>query len=180
MIKIKSNLSSLRQNLRLEFKFYTKSATDRFKLLSLGEQKLLLILSLIFALMLLYLIINSLMNLSNYLSTKNTYYQYTVTQARILHTQYTAIKQIEPNEFSKVNIEQINKDITQLLELKNVDTVLENGQLSINLNNVEFTKLISFIDHLQKSYKIFPNQSIITRSTQMGYVNCNLIFTINP
>jgi type II secretory pathway component PulM len=93
-------------------------------------------------------------------------------------TTYKAVNQVEANSFTQVSSDQIKGDITQVLQIKDPDILIQSGQMTVNVPNAQFSQVMILLDQFRKSYAIFPSQVTITRQSQSGYVAFNATFWV--
>lgn len=95
-------------------------------------------------------------------------------------TTYTLVKNTVPNEFDTVNVDKINSQTTKILDIKlPVQTTLEGNTLTIKVSEVRFDLLLQLLDHLRRTYGIFPTLAEITRLTTSGKVSFYISFKVN-
>ena len=93
-------------------------------------------------------------------------------------SRYKSSNQIEANSFNQVSIDQVKGDVAQIFQTKNPDILIQDGQMTINIPNAEFSKVMTLLDQFRRSYDIFPSQVSITRQSRAGYVSFNATFWV--
>ena len=142
------------------------------------EQQLVVAMVAFISFVILYSAVTGLIKLKNNVVTQvNNLSQFTVYSQQAAAT-YKVVKKIEANSFNTVSSDQIKGDITQVLQIKDPDILIQNGQLTINVPNAQFSQVMILLDQLRKSYALFPGQVSITRQTQSGFVSFSATFWV--
>jgi type II secretory pathway component PulM len=99
-------------------------------------------------------------------------------QARSMSKIYNSLLKISGNEFSQVKLSRVKEDITQILNNKNPDAIMQDNILTIKVDNVIFESSILFVDQMRKSYGLFPETLVIMTAFNPGYVNFKATFRV--
>jgi len=91
---------------------------------------------------------------------------------------YKNIKAVEANTFNSVSTDQIKGDVTQVLQVKDPDILIQDGQMTISVPNTQFSQVMTLLDQLRRSYAIFPSQLNITKQSRAGYVSFSATFWV--
>ena len=155
-----------------------KLALNKWQVLQLREQRMLGGLAALVLVATIYLIGSSLMDLQHDLdkSVANLN-KFTLFSKQAANT-YKQINKVAANSFNPVNLEQIKADVAQVLEVKNPDILIQDGQMTLNIPNAQFVQLMLLLDQLRRSYAIFPSQVTITRQSHAGFVSFNATFWV--
>jgi type II secretory pathway component PulM len=142
------------------------------------EQKLVSILAIFLGLFFLFSIISGLITyehkLRRQIADLNKFTLYSMQAAY----RYKALQQVEANSFNPVTATQIKGDVTQIFQVENPDILIQDGQMTINIPNAEFAKVMTLLDQFRRSYDIFPSQVSITRQSRAGFVSFNATFWV--
>lgn len=142
------------------------------------EQKLVGGLGLFLVLSILFLGINGLISYkSRVAEIVESLNRYTVF-AKQAAVNYKNIKSVEANSFNSVSTEQIKGDVAQVLQTKEPNVLIQDGQMTISVPNAEFTQVMTLLDQLRRSYAIFPSQLTITRQSRSGFVSFSATFWV--
>lgn len=90
--------------------------------------------------------------------------------------EFKNISKIPTAKFSEVKLDQIKDDMKIAFGVDVPDVNSSEGIISINVQEVEFTKVVLFIDQLRKNYGLFPKQLRITASAKAGFVSFSASF----
>jgi type II secretory pathway component PulM len=91
---------------------------------------------------------------------------------------YKQVSAIEANTFNAPDIAQIKADVSQILQIKDPDIFIQDGQMTLNIPNVPFTQVMVLLEQFRRSYAIFPSQINITRQSRSGYVTLSATFWV--
>jgi type II secretory pathway component PulM len=93
---------------------------------------------------------------------------------------YKAINKIQANSFNQVNLDQAKGDVSQIFQLKNPDILIQDGQMTISLPNVDFNEVMLLLEQFRRSYALFPSQIYLTRGARSGFVALHATFGVQP
>ena len=91
---------------------------------------------------------------------------------------YKNIQSVEANTFNSVTTDQIKGDVAQVLQTKEPNILIQDGQMTISVPNAQFTQVMTLLDQLRRSYAIFPSQLTITRQSRSGFVSFSATFWV--
>lgn len=165
-------------NLRLKIEPQFKRVIERWNQLQPREQKMVGGLGICLAITLLFMIITGVVaykaRMDMALKNLNSF----VVFSRQAALNYKTIKGVEANSFTSVSTDQIKGDVSQVLQVKDPDILIQDGQMTISVPNAQFSQVVTLIDQLRRSYAIFPSQLTITKQTRAGYVSFNATFWV--
>jgi type II secretory pathway component PulM len=96
----------------------------------------------------------------------------------VIFSKQAALKSVEANTFTSVSSDQIKGDVTQVLQTKDPDILIQDGQMTITVPNAQFSQVMTLLDQMRRSYAIFPSQLNITKQSRAGYVSFNATFWV--
>ena len=91
---------------------------------------------------------------------------------------YKNVKSVEANTFNAVTTDQIKGDVAQVLQTKEPNILIQDGQMTISVPNAQFVQVMTLLDQLRRSYAIFPSQLTITRQSRSGFVSFSATFWV--
>lgn len=142
------------------------------------EQQLVGLMGAFIAILVLFTMVTSIIsfnrNLSQYV---NNLFKFSVYSKQAANT-YKSINKIEANSFNQASLEQVKGDVSQVLQIKDPDILIQDGQMTVNVPNAEFTQVMALLEQFRRSYGIFPSQVNIVRQTRTGFVSFNATFWI--
>lgn len=146
----------------------------------LPRERLLLVgLSIFVGLALVYVMIGGLVKFRNNLDIEvNNLKRFSLYSTQAAQT-YKQLSKVEVNKVNMPNVDQIKSDVKQVLDVDNPNVLLQDSQLSINVPNVPFNKVMMLLDQFRRSYGMYPSQINIIRQSQDGYVSLNAMFWVN-
>lgn len=150
----------------------------RWRMLQPRERQLLGGLGILLVFMLLFMMINRLKAYKGDLDVAVQGLNSFVAFSKEAAANYKIIQNVEANSFNAVSTEQIKGDITQVLQVKEPDILIQDGQMTINVPNAQFNQVMTLLDQLRRSYAIFPSQLTITRQSRAGFVSFNATFWV--
>ena len=154
-----------------------KPIVDYWVRLSRRDQQILMVAGGVIGLMFLVLIITSALQFKNTMEQDYTSLAIQKIDSQIIANQYKNLSLITPNDFSSANSDRIKADVAAIIDVKDAEILLDDNNLNIKAKNVKFEKITQFLDQLRKSYGLFPNRLIITRSSQSGYADFQVGFS---
>lgn len=156
-----------------------KLVKTRWEQLLPRERMLLLGLGVFLALSLVYLTIVGLIKYKNSLELDViNLKRFSLYSTQAAQT-YKQLSKIEANKVSTPSIDQIKSDVKQVLDTDNPNVSLQDSQISINIPNAPFNKVMALLDQFRRSYGMYPAQINIIRQSQDGYVSLNAMFWMN-
>lgn len=142
------------------------------------EQQLVSVMGAFIAILVLFTMISSIISFNRNLSQHvNNLFKFSVYSKQAANT-YKSINKIEANSFNQANLEQVKGDVAQVLKIKDPDILIQDGQMTVNVPNAEFTQVMALLEQFRRSYGIFPSQVHIVRQTRTGFVSFNATFWI--
>ena len=165
-------------NLRDKVAPYWVLVVAKWRTLQLREQQLVLGLGVFLLLTLIYMGASGLMayqrDITKGLANLNSLTLY----AKQAATTYNQVTKVDANSFNQVNLEQVKGDVSQVLQIKDPDILIQEGQMTIDVPNAEFSQVMALLDQLRRSYAIFPTQVTLTRQSRVGFVSFNATFVV--
>lgn len=154
-------------------------AKDRWVQLLPRERFFLMGLGAFLALSIIYMLIGSVVrykqNLEHEVASLNQFSLYSIQSAQI----YKQLSKADVNQLNQPTAEQIKSDIKQVLEIDNPNVLSQDGQISINVSNAPFSKVMTLLDQFRRSYGMYPDQINVIRQSQDGYVSVTAMFWVN-
>ncbi|MBX9599023.1 MAG: type II secretion system protein M [Burkholderiales bacterium] len=142
------------------------------------EQQLVGVMGIFVTALLLFMMISGLINFNRNLSQHvNNLFKFSIYSKQAANT-YKSLNKIEANSFNQANLEQVKGDVSQVLQIKDPDILIQDGQMTVNVPNAEFTQVMALMEQFRRSYGIFPSQVHIVRQTRTGFVSFNATFWI--
>lgn len=150
----------------------------RWSLLQPREQQLLAVMALFLVLVTVFFIITGLLGFQRKLAKDiNNLNKFTI-YSRQAAIRYKSLNKIEANTFNQVSLDQVKGDVKQIFQTENPDILIQDGQMTINIPNAQFSQVMTLLDQFRRSYDIFPSQVSITRQTRAGFVSFNATFWV--
>lgn len=108
----------------------------------------------------------------------NNLEQLTLYSVQVSQT-FKQLSKTDVNQVSTPTVEQMKSDIKQVLQIEDPNVISQDGQITVNIPNVQFNLVMNLLDQFRRSYGLFPAQLNIIRQTQGGYVSFNATFWVN-
>lgn len=126
-----------------------------------------------------YIVIGAADSLSNMRQEYQSLLKYR-TSVKHIHKTYVAVKANSANEFDTVNADKINIEASKILETKlPVRVILSDNVLTIKASQAKFSLLMQLLEHLRRTYGIFPLAAQITKLSTSGFVAFDISFKVN-
>ena len=93
-------------------------------------------------------------------------------------TQYKNLKNIQPNNTNKIDINNLKQEIKTALQVTSVDVDVQDSQITISGSMVSFEKVILLLEQLKKSYNVFPEQASFVKA-KSGMVSFSFTIWMN-
>lgn len=152
---------------------------DKWNQRTARERNLLITMFAVLGVFIIYVVINSMLNLITNIKSNNLKLQAINIQAHNINQEYNEINKIPPNQFSVATKTSITQDMQQILKVKTPNILLDSGVLTLSAQNVTFNDVTAFMEQLRNSYALFPQKLTITRSVTSGYITLNATFLVN-
>ena len=165
--------------LKKQIEIYKKDANRYWVALQPREQQLLAGGGVILIILAIYWLISSASNIQDGLNASVLKLSKDSIAAISISKQYKEINSIAANNINQVRNDQVRDDVVSALENKTVDVMLQDGVLTINVGDAEFSKVTILLDQLRKSYGLFPATVNINRLSKSGHVAFNATFVVN-
>lgn len=150
----------------------------RWEQLQPREQKLVGGLGIFLVLSMIFLIVNGLITYKNNVAIMVENLNRVTVFSKQAAINYKNIKSVEANTFNSVTTDQIKGDVSQVLQTKEPNILIQDGQMTISVPNAQFNQVMTLLDQLRRSYAIFPSQLTITRQSRSGFVSFNATFWV--
>ena len=89
------------------------------------------------------------------------------------------LSKLEAKSITTPSLEQIKSDVTQVTAIENPGVNLQDGQLCITIQELQFNQAMALLDQLRRSYGLFPSQLTMNRQAKDGYVSFSAMFWVN-
>ena len=161
------------------FEAYKKEANKYWVTLQPREQQLLAGGSIILVLLAVFWLIGSAIDMQSNLNTSVLKLSQGAIVATSINKEYKDLDSISANSVNQVKNDQVRDDVSSALDTKMVDVLLQDGILTINVGEAEFSRVIILLDQLRNSYGLFPATVKINRLSQPGHIAFNATFMVN-
>ncbi len=172
--KFQSKIEKIKQ----QFEPKIKLAVNKWNQLQVREQQLLMVMTTFLALTIIYLGAVNLISFQNNLKTEVDDLNQLNVYVKQSANNYKQLSKIQSNTFTQVDLEKIKGDVSQVLQIKSPDILIQDGQMTINVPSVEFNQVITLLEQFRRSYDLFPDQINIVRLPKSGYISFNAVFWV--
>lgn len=154
-------------------------AKERWSQLMPRERVLLFVLGIFLVFSLLFLTVSGVVKYKqNIQRDVNSLQQLTLYSLQVSQT-FKQLSKADVNQVTAPTIEQMKSDIKQVLQIEDPNVISQDGQITINIPNVQFNLIMTLLDQFRRSYGLFPDKLTIIRQTQGGYVSFNATFWVS-
>jgi hypothetical protein len=150
---------------------------QKWRGLSQREKNMINILTITF---LVYIVVNicfSIINFSQNIEIKNANLYKMLNKVNYLQKEYDNISAFNPNKFSEISITKVKDDMTQVLDIKEPNVVLEDNLLIIKGERVPFERIIQLLGQFRNTYGIFPTKLMIIK-VEPNIINFDISFMV--
>lgn len=151
---------------------------NRWQLLQAREQQLLMLMAVVAVLSIVFYGVTGIIKYNDRITREVV----NLNQFRIFSKQaansYKVLNKVQANTFNQVNLVQVKADVVQVLQIKDPDILIQDGQMTVNVPNVQYNQVVTLLEQFRRSYALFPSQVNITRQSKAGYVSFNAIFWV--
>ncbi len=165
-------------NLLKEANIRLKPVYAYWEKLSDREKQLVTILGGVIGLFILVSIFSSAISFRKALEARDMQLERYKMEALVMYKEYRDLSSISANQFSSANADQIKADISEVLDVKNPNVVVQDNVLSIDVDNADFKSIMLFLDQMRNSYGLFPDKLKITRLSKSGYASFSVTFIL--
>ena len=172
--KLHVKIEQLKRQLQPKFKLIVA----RWNQLQVREQQLLMLMGAFVGLTAIYLsVVNLVAYQKNLRIQVDNLSQLTVYSKQAANS-YKQLTKVQANTFNPVGLEQIKGDVTQVLQIKSPDILIQDGQMTVNVPSVQYSQVVTLLEQFRRSYDLFPDQVNIIRLPKSGYVSFNAVFWV--
>lgn len=151
---------------------------NRWQLLQAREQQLLMLMAVVAVLSIVFYGVTGVIKYNDRVIREVV----NLNQFRVFSKQaansYKVLNKVQANTFNQVNLVQVKADVVQVLQVKDPDILIQDGQMTVNVPNVQYNQVVTLLEQFRRSYALFPSQVNITRQSKAGYVSFNAIFWV--
>ncbi len=166
------------ENLKKQLMPKVQLLINRWQLLQAREQQLLTLMAVVAVLSIVFYSVTGLIQYNNRVTREVS----NLNQFRLFSKQaansYKALNKVQANTFNQVNLVQVKADVVQVLQVKDPDILIQDGQMTINVPNVQYNQVVTLFEQFRRSYALFPSQVTIIRQSKAGYVSFNAVFEV--
>jgi len=167
------------KNIKSMISPYYKKAQEYWLTLEKREQLLLSALGTFLIVVVFFYLISWVYSLNNDLAKNVQDDKIVLAQTTDMVKRYKLIQSTTSIDFSSVKIDQIKLDMTQILDVKDPNVILQDGVLSFNLHDTYASKYFNLLQKFKNSYGIYPDIVQINRGSQPGLIDVNTSFVVN-
>lgn len=158
---------------------YWEISKKRWLQLQPREKQLLILLSGFLALFLMFVLVGNLIRYKSDLENEVHNLAMVSSYSERMAITYQAVNKIQANSFSQVNLKQVKGDIAQVLQVKDPNILIQDGQMTMSFPLARFEDVVTILEQFRRSYGLFPSQVNLISLPQSGYVSFSATFWVN-
>ncbi len=165
--------------LKVKFKPQINNLTNKWNQLQDRERILvgLMVASLVCSL--LYISVDSIVKYKASLQREVVSLNEFVLYANQASVEFKNLSKLEAKSSMPPSVAQVESDVIQITSIEHPSVNLQDGQLAINIPEVQFNQVMMLLDQLRRSYGLFPDQLTIARKDKDGIVSLSALFWVN-